>query len=149
MRGKHAVRKTQQHSCRITPAHAGKTTSQLFSRIAKPDHPRACGENVGGLTYDKRYSGSPPRMRGKPTQPPFATYARRITPAHAGKTLCHLLFYHRLTDHPRACGENSMKSISSSTADGSPPRMRGKLTELCYNIFSKRITPAHAGKTRY
>ena len=50
----------------ITPADAGKT----LGRGAKPNAP----------------AGSPPRMRGKPLTDGSDEYARRITPAGAGKT---------------------------------------------------------------
>ena len=66
-------------------------------------------------------------MRGKPARLPFATCARRITPADAGKT---------------ASTDSTLKS-----PDGSPPRMRGKPSLDTNRNNWRRITPADAGKT--
>ena len=86
MRGKPKNLNCNPRKSRITPADAGKTTSQLFSRIAKPDHPRGCGENLCDNRGAKGYCGSPPRMRGKPAYPYIIKTEMRITPADAGKT---------------------------------------------------------------
>ena len=51
----------------------------------------------------------------------------RITPARAGKTDRVVEDPAAYTDHPRACGENWMEQTGGSAADGSPPRVRGKL----------------------
>ena len=71
----------------------------------------------------------------------------RITPAHAGKTYALDIVYKGVTDHPRACGENSLAPIISISIVGSPPRMRGKLLAALSELLFTRITPAHAGKT--
>ena len=119
---------TAQH--RITPAHAGKTRCSRTGRSQGADHPRACGENYAIAQTSLRGFGSPPRMRGKlkavcRKQPEF-----RITPAHAGKTSGEDLPVRRCADHPRACGENRSACQKDPRADGSPPRMRGKLCFL-------------------
>ena len=51
--------------------------------------------------------------------------------------------------HPRACGENSEINLCPSTAVGSPPRLRGKLSVSPRLGFGRRLTPAPAGKTHY
>ena len=53
----------------------------------------------------------------------------------------------RNPDHPRACGENLLRSCLSCLQDGSPPRMRGKRSVPGTVRREPRITPAHAGKT--
>ena len=45
MRGKPHSNRGLQKCCRITPAHAGKTTLHSLSCELQTDHPRACGEN--------------------------------------------------------------------------------------------------------
>ena len=50
-------------------------------------------------------------------------------------------------DHPRACGENSLKVSTRQHRRGSPPRMRGKPHGRPNPKATVRITPAHAGKT--
>ena len=45
-------------------------------------------------------------MRGKPHEEITECYAKRITPADAGKTHPLKDFRLNLQDHPRGCGEN-------------------------------------------
>ena len=132
---------------RITPAHAGKTMAPGARCGSMTDHPRACGENKIGALELAKDDGSPPRMRGKHTRLRRWCGQRRITPAHAGKT-CHPLRARPATpDHPRACGENASTCVPFDGARGSPPRMRGKRSQLSGEVLEHRITPAHAGKT--
>ena len=70
----------------------------------------------------------------------------RITPAHAGKTLHTPQAESKLTDHPRACGENMITIEYEFRKGGSPPRMRGKLYALQSRGENRGITPACAGK---
>ena len=52
-------------------------------------------------------------------------------------------------DHPRVCGEKrySIQRIGKGT--GSPPRMRGKVSQRELKADRDRITPAYAGKRKY
>ena len=127
MRGKRPMSMAGWMTGRITPAHAGKT----FPLCICADIAR----------------GSPPRMRGKPGISCRFRKGRRITPAHAGKTRSRSDNSHRITDHPRACGENARTYQAEAPARGSPPRMRGKLARARIGHLKGRITPAHAGKT--
>ena len=86
-------------------------------------------------------------MRGKPFRNIPNNFLQRITPAHAGKTLPAPSACRTTTDHPRACGENDIKSSKGQFYNGSPPRMRGKRDEDGESREVERITPAHAGKT--
>ena len=106
MRGKLFYSYSHLDRQRITPAHAGKTSSSFDSCSLKTDHPRACGENVDSVFLLKQPLGSPPRMRGKPVSVRHLTKQSRITPAHAGKTVILCLNFSVNSDHPRACGEN-------------------------------------------
>mgnify|MGYP000900204535 CR=1 FL=1 len=134
---------------RITPAHAGKTNVPAALFLRGSDHPRACGENPMRRQSRFATSGSPPRMRGKPISQIFACLKFRITPAHAGKTTCAWTVPISIADHPRACGENSLPKHDIINGSGSPPRMRGKRIAFYTHFILNRITPAHAGKTRY
>ena len=86
-------------------------------------------------------------MRGKPGAGDGKGAVARITPAHAGKTIFLFRAEDSFADHPRACGENCTVQDIVITAGGSPPRMRGKPSDLKVDIDTYRITPAHAGKT--
>ena len=147
MRGKQARIAPCVASARITPAHAGKTEKAADFIPCVADHPRACGENTAGRTRPSSIFGSPPRMRGKLTVSELCHCVLRITPAHAGKTQFNQLCRSRLSDHPRACGENYLFHLAQAAKAGSPPRMRGKPAQQKQIVQWGRITPAHAGKT--
>ena len=91
---------------RITPAHAGKTIKDVAGSDIVVDHPRACGENSSAQAFTSAARGSPPRMRGKPSEYLVKQVQERITPAHAGKTERRCSRQPKNSDHPRACGEN-------------------------------------------
>ena len=46
------------------------------------------------------------------------------------------------------CGENFVEADCIAVVGGSPPRVRGKLPQVCFSNTNKRITPACAGKTQ-
>ena len=106
MRGKLMSRFRALSPARITPAHAGKTSSRIPTWPSQPDHPRACGENRAIAARVRILRGSPPRMRGKRPCGRHRKRRIRITPAHAGKTRCGQRKERGQPDHPRACGEN-------------------------------------------
>ena len=85
-------------------------------------------------------------MRGKVSifSPP--NYNIRITPAYAGKSLGVGVLWIHDKDHPRLCGEKNASDCGQAMRAGSPPPMRGKVTDSIENIFDCRITPAYAGK---
>ena len=70
-----------------------------------------------------------------------------ITPARAGKRPRLLAMLRNSQDHPRACGEKSLFPRTEPTREGSPPRVRGKVTIINPVQSVQRITPARAGKS--
>ena len=147
MRGKRSGTAFRRRARRITPAHAGKTKLYGCNQCARPDHPRACGENLRPFAASSPSFGSPPRMRGKLCVHLVKPVVGRITPAHAGKTESRKRHKKGDADHPRACGENFSSHITLKSDRGSPPRMRGKRHLRAQPRRYRRITPAHAGKT--
>ena len=88
MRGKGTYFFCPFKSCRITPAHAGKSRPLSGRADGAQDHPRPCGEKeLHALQQDAR-KGSPPPMRGKVARRILRARAIGITPAHAGKRSC-------------------------------------------------------------
>ena len=85
-------------------------------------------------------------MRGKGIFFLFHRSFLGITPAYAGKSLEISLTQQACQDHPRLCGEKTCFFRSLRSEIGSPPPMRGKVTDSIENIFDCRITPAYAGK---
>ena len=132
---------------RITPAGAGKTTRHRRSHRRSRDHPRRCGENMMSSARPMSNLGSPPQVRGKQTLLGSSTSETGITPAGAGKTRTSPNLYGSTEDHPRRCGENFRGFFRVSAERGSPPQVRGKLTQSSMSILHTGITPAGAGKT--
>ena len=87
-------------------------------------------------------------MRGKRSDVPVQSGAKRITPAYAGKTAFRRRRRAAHKDHPRVCGENVKRHNIGGAYAGSPPRMRGKRNFVLRIPDRRRITPAYAGKTR-
>ena len=86
-------------------------------------------------------------MRGKLVLVLAALPLLRITPADAGKTTIIHTQNIPNKDHPRGCGENLKLPPDDAAKAGSPPRMRGKLTDNLSDGMEDGITPADAGKT--
>ena len=86
MRGTPDQAITQAISDGITPAYAGNTIRQCERGFSRQDHPRVCGEHIGGVRVSNRGRGSPPRMRGTHNTVKTDNKGIRITPAYAGNT---------------------------------------------------------------
>ena len=112
---------------RITPACAGKSAGGLSIGVIERDHPRVCGEKRLNWPLQIRLIGSPPRVRGKGRLCDAQRIRRRITPACAGKRKKQHFTIFISKDHPRVCGEKSIKGLLRSKTAGSPPRVRGKV----------------------
>ena len=147
MRGKPTASNMADMSARIIPAHAGQTRAIPVRLASSTDHPRACGANFSARRTRGIIRGSSPRMRGKRRLKGSANHRPRIIPAHAGQTCGVGDYFVAFSDHPRACGANSMAYCASSGVNGSSPRMRGKLANCPIIGSPLRIIPAHAGQT--
>ena len=88
-------------------------------------------------------------MRGKVRLARSALATARITPAHAGKRKPRARHRRQREDHPRPCGEKKPYMRKLLTGAGSPPPMRGKAAALGAAPVRVRITPAHAGKSKW
>ena len=148
MRGKVNFERFTFNTSGITPAHAGKRGRIRRGWCRWRDHPRACGEKASSTSWSIFSQGSPPRMRGKAPVQIRKFYRVGITPAHAGKSPENLTGGDLDRDHPRACGEKLIKSLSMGWSMGSPPRMRGKVNPAVRTVDGFGITPAHAGKSQ-
>ena len=93
-----------------------------------------------------RWTGSPPRGRGKEDKPAHYCELSRITPAWAGKRHPFLNLRWWVGDHPRVGGEKDFVVSVDFCSLGSPPRGRGKDALTGAFPVSARITPAWAGK---
>ena len=148
MRGKGAMFLSLISFVGITPAHAGKSFCFGYGFRHRQDHPRTCGEKKNTLYQFLPDLGSPPHMRGKVKRFPQSDSIPRITPAHAGKSFPFMQKKTSDQDHPRTCGEKTGKGQQYFINKGSPPHMRGKVLASGTPMLLRRITPAHAGKSR-
>ena len=105
-----------------------------------------CGEKSGFCQRSILHLGSPPRMRGKAIVIQRVDRLGGITPACAGKRTPLLTPRSVTWDHPRVCGEKGFVNHDWKGLEGSPPRMRGKVIDLCEEKGIDGITPAYAGK---
>ena len=109
--------------------------------------PRVCGEKSVSACASAVCLGSPPRMRGKGPIKDRPGARPRITPAYAGKSRLLRAQNWATGDHPRVCGEKIAAGFSIFLAQGSPPRMRGKVLVEQLRQHGVGITPAYAGKS--
>ena len=147
MRGK--AKALQRHLIphRITPAYAGKRRFEQNRKHRREDHPRLCGEKVYAVCLADLLVGSPPPMRGKVKAYICMWTLQGITPAYAGKSNISCLWFASTWDHPRLCGEKSDRSATCFFKSGSPPPMRGKVSQSRQRKADSGITPAYAGKS--
>ena len=131
----------------LIPACAGKTFTRTIATIWPQAHPRVCGENNHGTAFGHCYPGSSPRVRGKLHRSRSKNPRIRLIPACAGKTESRVECPGEVEAHPRVCGENSTALDADSTAQGSSPRVRGKLASFEQLFQVEGLIPACAGKT--
>ena len=86
MRGKGQRNRKGMQGKGITPAYAGKRSTQTSGSSSIKDHPRVCGEKKSSRWPVSRPRGSPPRMRGKGGLYRGCCLSDGITPAYAGKS---------------------------------------------------------------
>ena len=97
---------------RITPAYAGKRSTQQRCGQFVKDHPRIRGEKRCTVMLQPFRWGSPPHTRGKADVAESLRSATRITPAYAGKSVLGVRLLQSNKDHPRIRGEKWVKRSS-------------------------------------
>ena len=132
---------------RLIPAHAGKTPRRTCPSRRREAHPRSRGENEKERTVIKNREGSSPLTRGKQECAHDLVTARRLIPAHAGKTSRGEKAGGGGAAHPRSRGENFCESSHWRSAGGSSPLTRGKHGVILTHHHEPGLIPAHAGKT--
>ena len=106
-----------------------------------------CGEKLAVSAADIAQKGSPPRVRGKVSLSGTKSSSTRITPACAGKSQIQRGVLYTAEDHPRVCGEKTLRIDVFDASVGSPPRVRGKVHRVSVFVHDHGITPACAGKS--
>ena len=131
----------------IIPACAGSTTGVAASAKVTRDHPRMCGEHGRLATMPCRSPGSSPHVRGARQACDDALQESGIIPACAGSTSWETLRRSSIRDHPRMCGEHSVKHNAKGNDQGSSPHVRGARRRQQDHPGSQGIIPACAGST--
>src|SRR5664280_271120 len=112
-----------------------------------PDHPHACGENLLAEIYWGTHCGPSPRVWGKHCVFEPITNNNRTIPTRVGKTANA---FHKLvlkSDHPHACGENSVLELNAKPIYGPSPRVWGKRRVPDMPFHRCRTIPTRVGKT--
>ena len=146
-RGKRLVGTDRFFRSGLIPAHAGKTLIRTQRPNTAVAHPRSRGENAPSSTIWTMLAGSSPLTRGKLPGVLHLITIVRLIPAHAGKTTRRAPPDNHREAHPRSRGENAVVDTLIADRAGSSPLTRGKPTTLNLNGRSRRLIPAHAGKT--
>ena len=89
--------------------------------------------------------GSSPRMRGAGGQRLGAADTEGIIPAHAGSSPAAGRRHRCGRDHPRVCGEQTLRQQDAEAYVGSSPRVRGAALEKLLISGMPGIIPACAG----
>ena len=112
-----------------------------------PDHPRGCGEHLSKIWVTLLTPGSSPRMRGALILQSIECHGLGIIPADAGSTGPAGPGRRPTADHPRGCGEHTIKAVYVMPVRGSSPRMRGARQWCRFGFQVPWIIPADAGST--
>ena len=135
--------------CRVglIPAGAGQTIRlPRISRRCRA-HPRGCGADISALLRPGFFSGSSPRVRGRPPSYPLPSRERGLIPAGAGQTGTTGRRGCCLRAHPRGCGADVDYQNGSDEIMGSSPRVRGRRRCSRMRRRFSRLIPAGAGQT--
>ena len=130
---------------RITPACAGTRSLSGPCAPYSRDHPRMCGDKLGGQIYRLCGVGSPPHVRGQAKFVSGNVKKMGITPACAGTSCGRAEEDAKKQDHPRMCGDKAQNVGKGGEIGGSPPHVRGQVPLFAKQIIYRRITPACAG----
>ena len=130
----------------IIPAGAGSTRSPPPSMRRIWDHPRRCGEHVGGPAPAGPPRGSSPQVRGARNADERLELLLGIIPAGAGSTKLSTLAPLSSRDHPRRCGEHTRKFSHAAFAMGSSPQVRGARAKSTPCTCATRDHPRRCGE---
>ena len=131
----------------IIPARAGSRGRAPRTRRSTRDHPHVCGEQAPPRWRSRGSSGSSPRVRGAVVRRGRPAVHHGITPACEGSRPFRPTSIRACRDHPRACGEQWRRKLTTSAIEGSFPRVRGAGSKVLHNAHIIGIIPACAGSS--
>ena len=117
----------------ITPACAGKSRVVQFNLsliLGSPPHVRGKANSAAGLVL---LTGITPACAGKRGAGRMGGTGTQDHPRMCGKSVSWYVMTSSTWDHLRVCGEKAGAAGCRSCREGSPPRMRGKVSPgSCY-----------------
>ena len=146
-RGARVAKAEEKLKRRLIPAHAGSTSSAMFSSRAARAHPRSRGEHKFVACQAVSQSGSSPLTRGAPGDECFDAVYCGLIPAHAGSTSVTAANESDPRAHPRSRGEHTCCATLVPSLGGSSPLTRGAPHIKEVPEDKLRLIPAHAGST--
>ena len=130
-KGRAAVERCQNWG--ITPACAGKSRVVQFNLsliLGSPPHVRGKANSAAGLVL---LTGITPACAGKRGAGRMGGTGTQDHPRMCGKSVSWYVMTSSTWDHLRVCGEKAGAAGCRSCREGSPPRMRGKVSPgSCY-----------------
>ena len=131
----------------LSPLTRGKQAASATSGGGLPVHPRSRRKNLSTRFVEWLMGGSSPLTRGKRSRRHQEVFARRLIPAHAGKTVRTVSESLFSPAHPRSRRENVNFRPPKIFLDDSSPLTQGKRCMILPTGRPVRLIPAHAGKT--
>ena len=144
-RGRRCGRHAGPRPRRFTPAGAGTAPTPRRRPGPRAVHPRGRGDGASPVGVCWRAVGSPPRARGRRDLLHRHRPPQRFTPAGAGTASTGSRSGGGTSVHPRGRGDGVDVSGLPRSADGSPPRARGRQRAPRPVGRPRRFTPAGAG----
>ena len=134
---------------RIIPTRVGTSMEEIRAYIGDRDHPHACGDKEFGMPSCVKASGSSPRVWGQGATMGNTTYSNRIIPTRVGTSGLVFGNTNNDRDHPHACGDKLIISMSQGGCRGSSPRVWGQAKGLPLLQPTNRIIPTRVGTSHY
>ena len=128
------------------PACAGEASRSDRRHPHLQVHPRVCGGSQLPFDLDRAKKGTSPRVRGKLCGSPVNLLKMGYIPACAGEAGLGLATGGLLQVHPRVCGGSHGLGRDREMAQGTSPRVRGKLRRTRARWKRTGYIPACAGE---
>ena len=147
MRSRLLVRTPGVDGLGITSACAEQTEADATPTTPERDHLRVCGADDHGFAMMADGAGSPPRVRSRRCRVVVGLRGCGITSACAEQTACTRSPSAPHWDHLRVCGADTPKQQLRPLTEGSPPRVRSRLSLRRVHLIQVGITSACAEQT--
>ncbi len=132
---------------RFIPVHTGNRWVRPLPPAPFTVHPRAYGEQMGGVKPTLFLHGSSPCIRGTAVLKVLGHARERFIPVHTGNRLQRRSSSKYRPVHPRAYGEQRIEGCCDGGAGGSSPCIRGTAVALQGELADQRFIPVHTGNS--